>query len=246
MTSRLVKAVSAVSRYASFVREYRAFRDMAAKAADRRFASRWADRFPALRDRTAATEFDAHYVYHTAWAVRAVVGLAPARHVDISSTLFFCSTLSAFLPVEFHDYRPAGLTLDGLTCGKADLTALPFPDASIESLSCMHVIEHIGLGRYGDALNPVGDLAAAAELTRVVRPGGHLLMVVPIGVPRLCFNAHRIYSLDQLRSMFAGFEIVGSALVRDDRTFVVDPAPEEFDSQKFGCGCFLLRRLASR
>ena len=55
--------------------------------------------------------------------------------------------VSAFIPVEFYDYRPAELSLSGLEFKHADLTHLPFADNSVESLSCMHVIEHIGLGR---------------------------------------------------------------------------------------------------
>ncbi|NDC42314.1 MAG: DUF268 domain-containing protein, partial [Chitinophagia bacterium] len=56
---------------------------------------------------------------------------------------------------------------------------LPFESDSIPSLSCMHTIEHVGLGRYGDQLDPQGDLKAIAELKRVVQPGGDLLFVTP-------------------------------------------------------------------
>ncbi len=52
--------------------------------------------------------------------------------------------------------------------------------------SCMHTIEHIGLGRYGDPLDAVGDQTALSELQRVVAPGGSLLIVVPVATA--CFN----------------------------------------------------------
>ena len=75
-----------------------------------------------------------------------------------------------FRAVDFYDFRPAPLSLPDLFAGAADLTALlPFADNSIHSLSCMHVLEHIGLGRYGDPLDPDGDLKAIGELVlRVV------------------------------------------------------------------------------
>ena len=57
---------------------------------------------------------------------------------------------SAFVPIEHYDYRPPDIRLDNLESGFADLLNLPFSDRSIASLSCMHVVEHVGLGRYGE------------------------------------------------------------------------------------------------
>jgi predicted SAM-dependent methyltransferase len=69
---------------------------------------------------------------------------------------------------------------------------------SIESLSCLHVLEHVGLGRYGDTLDASGDRKAAAELMRVLAPSGRLLMVLPMNEnPCVHFNAHRFYSFFQ-------------------------------------------------
>ncbi|MBK6532706.1 MAG: hypothetical protein IPF99_24860 [Deltaproteobacteria bacterium] len=148
--------------------EFLAFRRRAKGHAER-FSLEWSDRWPCLDDRTPTTDFDRHYVFHPAWAARVLAKTAPDEHVDISSTLHFCTLVSAFVPVRFFDYRPAPVTLAGLTCGAADLTRLPFADRSIASLSCMHVLEHVGLGRYADPVDYDGDLKAFAELRRVVR-----------------------------------------------------------------------------
>jgi ubiquinone/menaquinone biosynthesis C-methylase UbiE len=130
-------------------------------------------------------------------------------HIDISSALYFCAIVSAFVPIKFYDYRPANLQLSNLSTDSADLTCLPFNDASIESISCMHVVEHIGLGRYGDLLDPNGDLKAISELKRVLSTNGNLLFVVPVGgTPRIMFNAHRIYSYGQVISYFQDFELI--------------------------------------
>lgn len=209
-----------------------------------RFSLRWEDRHPCLNDNTAATEFDRHYVYHTAWAARVLAETNPQVHVDISSSLYFCSLMSAFLTVEFHDYRPADLGLDNLTSNAVDLLALPFADNSIASLSCMHVIEHVGLGRYGDPLDPDGDLKAVAELKRVLAVDGLLLLVVPIGRPRIMFNAHRIYSYDQVVAYFDGLELREFALIPDnaeDGGLIRHSTKELADAQFYGCGCFLFQ-----
>ena len=98
---------------------------------------------------------------------------------------------------------PRPLTLGNLRCKRADLTSLPFADESVDSLSCMHVVEHIGLERYGDPFSPQGDIAAMRELARVLGRGGRLLFAVPIGgVAKIHYNAHRIYTYSAVLEAF--------------------------------------------
>lgn len=229
----------------SFRAEFRRFQDMSARSA-RRFELRWRDRWPWFMDRTETARFDPHYVYHTGWAARKLAELRPAGHVDISSSLHFCTTMSAFIPMKFCDLRPVDVKLKGLDCGRADLLKLPFADNSQASLSCMHVIEHVGLGRYGDPLDAEGDIKAASELRRVLAPGGSLLMVAPIGRPKIEFNAHRIYSYAQIMELFRGLELVEFALLPDDASngLVVCASEAQADAQTCGCGCFWFRKSA--
>ena len=209
-----------------------------------RFLFRQEDYYPCLNDNTANTDFDRHYVYHPAWAARVVKSINPDFHVDISSTLHFATILSAFLSVKFFDYRPAKLELDNLTSEKADLMALDFPSNSIHSLSCMHTVEHIGLGRYGDKIDYDGDLKAVSELSRVVSRGGNLLFVTPVGATaRIQFNAHRIYTKQSVIDMFAahGLELKEFSLIPEheaDGGCVKDPEEGLIARQRYACGCF--------
>jgi len=230
-------------RWRQFKDEFHRFRELS-EAGGRDLSVRWEDRYPQFEDRTATTEFDAQYVYHTAWASRVLARIRPTVHVDISSYVYFPALVSAFIPVRFYDYRPATLLLSGLTSEAADLTALPFKDGTISSLSCMHTIEHVGLGRYGDRLDRQGDVVAAGELKRVLAPGGLLLMVVPVGRPRICFNAHRIYSYEQVIVMFDGMRLEEFALLPDDpgQGLVKEASPAIVDKQQYGCGCFAFRK----
>lgn len=196
------------------------------------------DIYPCLNDNTNKTSFDAHYIYHPAWAARIIKETNPFRHTDISSTLHFCSIVSAFVTTEFYDYRPAILELDNLNCRHADLTNLPFESNSILSLSCMHTIEHVGLGRYGDPLDPDGDLKAFEELKRVCAIKGNLLIVVPVGKKRIQFNAHRIYDPFDIIQYMDGFKVEKFSLINDEGEFIEYAKLNDAAIQTYGCGCF--------
>ncbi len=210
------------------------------------FLVRVCDIRPQLFDDGRFTPFDRHYVYHVAWALRVLRESSPREHLDIASSLHFVAAASAFVPTRFVDYRPANLVLDGLSTGAADVLRLDFSPDSIASLSCMHVIEHVGLGRYGDAFDPAGDRKAIAELKRVVAPGGTLLFVVPVsGKPRIEFNAHRVYSYQLVIELFEGFELIEYALIPDraeEGGLIRHADPDLTARQRYGCGCFHFRK----
>ncbi len=205
-----------------------------------RFTVSVRDFYPCISDKKNTTDFDRHYLYHTAWAIRKVKEINPKFHIDIGSSLYFCSLLSAFIPVEFYDYRPPVLELDNLKVRRGNLMSLPFKDNEVKSISCMHTIEHIGLGRYGDSIDSEGDLRAIEELKRVLAPGGSLLLVVPIGIPKIMFNAHRIYSYDQIREYFKGFALKEFSLIQETGGggIMKNVSKEIADKERYGCGCF--------
>jgi len=233
-----------VRGYLNFVDDYLKFKKLNERSA--RFSLSWRDRRPHLNEKISTSNFDRHYVYHTAWAARVLAKTKPKFHTDISSTIYFCSIVSAFIPVKFYEYRMADLKLNNLSQGFADLLSLPFQDNSIASLSCMHTVEHIGLGRYGDPLDPDGDLKAAMELERVLSVGGDLLFVAPIGKPKLAFNAHRIYSHEQITAYFSKLKLEEFALIPDDVQdggLVYNPRQELIERQRYGCGCFWFKKM---
>ena len=205
---------------------------------EKRFSIKFSDFYPCIKDKTIKTNFDAHYIYHTSWAARKVKEIKPEKHTDISSSLFFSSIVSAFIPIDFYDYRPADLRLSGLTSKHADLTKLPFIDNSIASISCMHTVEHIGLGRYGDPIDTNGDIKAISELKRVLAKNGSILFVVPVGQPKIEFNAHRIYSYEQVTQYFSDFTLKEFSLITDCGEFVENANINLVKEQKYGCGCF--------
>lgn len=203
------------------------------------------DFYPQVKDKTIKTGFDRHYIYHTSWAARKVKEINPEFHTDISSSLYFIGIVSAFVPVKFYDYRPAQLKLSAVESKAGDLNNLSFADNSIKSLSCMHTVEHVGLGRYGDMIDPEGDIKAAKELSRVLAVGGHLIFVVPVGRPKIEFNAHRIYSYEQVLNLFPSLKLVEFSMVTDtveQGDFIENADPKMVQSQNYACGCFLFKK----
>ncbi len=237
-----------IAGFIPYMLDYFRFQKNSKSFSDRRFKVGLAELYPCLNDNTPKTPFDAHYIYHPAWAARILAKTQPEEHVDISSSLSFVTLVSSFIKVHFYDYRPAELNLPNMSCDAADIVSLPFTEDSIPSLSCMHVVEHIGLGRYGDPINPQGDILAVMELKRVVKQGGDLLFVVPVGgVAKIMYNAHRIYTYDLVMGMFFGFTLMDFSLVSDAELhineFISPASKEDADNCIYGCGCFWFQKM---
>lgn len=227
------RALASVVRLPWFIRSWHQYRSRSVGE-----VVRLSDARPCLTDRVAQTPFDPHYFYQAAWLSRRLSDTNPTLHVDVGSSVQMLGVLSAHVPTVFVDYRPLNAQLSRLHPLAATITQLPFATASIGSLSSLHVLEHIGLGRYGDSVDPLGTQLAAAELARVLRPGGRLFVSVPVGRERVCFNAHRIFSPATIRRFFEGLHAARFGLVDDQGEFHAVADPVQADRLDYGCGFF--------
>ena len=187
--------------------------------------------YPCLND-DAGHGYDQHYIYHVAWAIRKIKEINPKHHIDIGSSLHLATCAAALVPTTFLDFRKPNIDVPNLQVGQFDLTDWTFMQG--ESISCCHVVEHIGLGRYGDKLDNEGDLKAIANLRRMATK--HLLFVVPVGKPVVAFNAHRVYSPVYINSLFPEYDcefyLIPNNGVNPHIAKIV-----ELDIP-YGCGCF--------
>jgi len=79
-----------------------------------------------------------------------------------------------------------------------------------DALISISSIEHDGLGRYGDPIDPYGDIKAMQKMKAMLHEDGLLFFAVPIGKDRLVWNAHRIYGKLRFPMIIDGWEIIDS------------------------------------
>lgn len=234
----IVRSLVAAARYPAFLFDYVRYRSISAERVP------FADIYPCLFDKCSATQSGrGHYFYQDTWALARIMECIPIKHIDIGSRIDgFAGQLSAICDVEYVDIRTVDLGLDRFTMLQGSLLCLPYADRSVDSLSCLHVIEHVGLGRYGDTVNSDGSEAAAKELVRVLAIHGRLLVGIPIGRERVAFNAHRIFSPFTVLKWFGDLRLVEFSVLNDDAIFRRFANPHDYTGSDYACGLFLFER----
>lgn len=227
--------VGGLARLGGFAGEFRHFQRLNAGSP---YAMRGRDILPYLTDCTTATPVEPTYFLQDTWFAGKIAEQRPASHVDVGSSAKSMALVAQFVPVTLVDIRPVEITVPGFSFLPGSILALPFPDGSLASLSSLCVIEHIGLGRYGDPFDVRGSEKAAAELARVLAPGGQLYVSVPVDAEcRIYFNAHRAFTRDYLLALFPGLELVEERYIYGRELGRVYVPP-----QGFGTGLYHLRR----
>jgi hypothetical protein len=198
--------------------------------------------FPVVTDKTLTTGFDTHYVYQGPWVFEKLLKTSPKKHVDVGSQINYMGFFSSMFPTTFVDIRPTKADFNNFTELKGSILKLPFKNKSVESLSCLHVVEHIGLGRYGDSIDPEGSKKACKELQRVIKKNGNLFFSVPIGQEKTYFNAHKVFKPQTIIDYFSELELVKFDLIDDKGRIVKDCSIIRANKNKYGCGLFWFKR----
>ncbi len=232
-------SIIALRHMPAFASEVRAFR---------RLGGTVDETWPLLADRGEANALiDPHYFLQDIYFAQAIFGANRLRHVDIGSRVDgFISHLAVFREVEVIDIRPESKSLHpNIAFRQADLMNLDLEAiGDIPSLSCLHSLEHFGLGRYGDSLDPQGHVTGFRRLADAVAPGGVLYVSFPVGIPKTVFNAHRIIDPTLPPTWAVGAVALERFSYIDDRGDLHEDADvADAAGEAYGCGLYTFRRI---
>ncbi|MBE9490371.1 MAG: DUF268 domain-containing protein [Bacteroidetes bacterium] len=211
------------------------------------------DFFPCLEDRyTKSGSARGHYFHQDLLVARRVHLNNPSTHVDVGSRVDgFVAHVASFRPIEVIDIRPLSNTIPNIKYMQADLMAKINTElvGYCDSLSCLHALEHFGLGRYGDPVNYDGYILGLNNLWSILKKGGKFYFSVPIGPQRIEFNAHRVFSVSYLLECFEGkFNIDHFSYVDDEGELLEDVQLAENQISTnydciYGCGIFEMTKI---
>tara|TARA_R110002110_G_scaffold213678_3_gene427055 strand:+ start:553 stop:1299 length:747 start_codon:yes stop_codon:yes gene_type:complete len=81
-------------------------------------------------------------------------------------------------------------------------------DEKFDACFSISSVEHDGLGRYGDPLDPNGDLKAMQRLKDFLHDDSLVYFAVPVGADKIVFNVHRVYGYKRIDKLLEGWDVV--------------------------------------
>jgi SAM-dependent methyltransferase len=192
-----------------------------------------------------------HYFHQDLLVAQRIFEVDPVVHLDIGSRVDgFVAHVASFRNIEVLDLRETRANLENISFKVADLMNF---DKSLsnycDSLSCLHALEHFGLGRYNDPIKFDGYLDGLDSMYQILKKGGKFYLSVPIGKQRVEFNAHRVFSIRYLLELFQGKYLVDFFSFVDDKgnfykhvELKNEAINKNFDCE-YGCGIFEMTKL---
>jgi hypothetical protein len=209
--------------------------------------------YPCLSDRFDQSGVaTGQYFHQDLYVAQRIHEAAPRRHLDVGSRVDgFVAHVAAFRQVDVLDIRPLTTGARNITFLQRDITKpAPGSDEVTDSVSCLHALEHFGLGRYGDELDYYGYRKGWDNIAAMLEPGGTFYFSVPIShEQRFEFDAHRVFSVayvcDEL--VAPGFDVAAFAYVDDAGELhtdvdVTSPEARRSFGLTYGCGIWTLTK----
>jgi len=190
-----------------------------------------------------------HYFHQDLLVASLIHKANPQRHIDVGSSISgFVSHVASYRQIEVFDIRP--LCIAGhaqIKFCQGNLMELNDNQQGIcDSLSCLHALEHFGLGRYGDPIDPLGHRKGFENMSRLLKVNGLLYISFPIGTPAVHFNAHRIFAPHEIlqwaqdRFLLSRFDYVD-----DQGDLHCEANLATLPKLKYGCGIYTLRKIST-
>lgn len=247
---KVYKSVFFIKAHILYYMDKRKYMEEHSRIQSNSFAYSKKDKWPIYYDRfKEAGDMDPHYFLQDIFMASYVIENCKSIHYDIGSRVdgFISHLLSSGIAVSMIDVRPFPYKVDGLSFVQGDATNLDsIEDNSLDSLSSLHAIEHFGLGRYGDPIDPNAWKKALKAMERVVKPKGTLLISVPVGNKDvLHFNAHRVFKISSIPNQLSKFKLERAAYIYNYKVIDVDPLDIESVvlENEYCCGLYVFKKL---
>jgi SAM-dependent methyltransferase len=194
------------------------------------------------------------YFWQDLLVARMIFAAKPHRHVDIGSSVEgFVAHVASFREIEVFDVRPINAQIPGVSFMQADLMQpLPGKAGYCDSLSCLHALEHFGLGRYGDPIDPKGFELGLANMAGLLKPDGIFYLSIPIGIGRVEFNGQRVLDPRAVVRLAAQHWLKLSELIvihpggRIETPGLDEPNLAALANQRYALGIFVFHKQAPR
>jgi len=197
--------------------------------------------FPCVKEKnTDSGVANGAYFHQDIYVARQVFYANPIKHVDVGSRIDgFVSHVAVFRKIYVYDIRPLESTIENIYFEQADFMSTYFSiENNCDSISSLHALEHFGLGRYGDPIDPLGHIKGFSNITKMLKKGGRFYFSVPLGTSRIEFNAHRIFSLKYLLDWVSrDFKVIEFSYV-DDRGDIHENIELNDELINSNCDCY--------
>ncbi len=192
-----------------------------------------------------------HYFHQDLLVAQYIFDHKPERHLDVGSRVDgFIAHVASFRKIEVADirYLPKSIHTN------IKYQRIDFSDSDkifeerYDSVSCLHALEHFGLGRCGDRIDPNGHLLGFHNLVRVLKPSGRLYVSFPIGrTNEVAFNAHRVFHPNEILDWIKNskdLRLIQFAYVDDDGDLNLGENPKSLAQvPSFGCGIYTFEKI---
>ncbi len=210
--------------------------------------------YPCLTDKfDDAGVISGHYFHLDLIVAQQIFLNSPKNHIDVGSRIDgFVAHVASFRKINIIDIRDLKSEQKNIEFIKLNICKPLTKDfvQITDSISCLHAIEHFGLGRYGDPIDINAHLKALNNFHTMLKKNGMFYFATPIGTQRIEFNAHRVFSIKYLLQKFANLFLIEDFYFVDDKGNLIHPNKQMTQLEKennfgcdYGCGIFFLKKV---
>ena len=205
--------------------------------------------FPILGEHTENSgNFDKQYFLQDIIVAQYIYKNNPSKHVDFGSRIDgFVANVASFRKIEVFDIRDNHINIENIKFHRLDLTKInnSFHDYA-DSLSCLHTLEHIGLGRYGDNIDPDGYKLAFKNLLKILKNNGTLYLSFPISnLRKVYFNSERVFNPFEILNLGHNIKLERFDIINDNGEVNLNFDINNLKNKNFiySCGIYTFRKI---